>query len=130
VDLRKGSIDIGIVCVDAPAMLAFYRDVLGLEHQGDNPVPHGGTMHRLMAGTTMVKLLALDAPPEARSAPGGIPGATGVRYFTFTVGDLDATVAACQAAGRPLVQRAEIGPATIAIVEDPDGNWVEFLQMG
>ena len=128
-ELRKDSIDIGIVCVDAPAMLAFYRDVLGFAHQGDNPIPHGGTMHRLMAGTSMLKLLAPDVAPPVRSAPGGIPGATGMRYLTLTVGDLDATVAACEAAGRPLVQRAEIGPATIAIVEDPDGNWVEFLQM-
>jgi catechol 2,3-dioxygenase-like lactoylglutathione lyase family enzyme len=39
-------------------------------------------------------------------------------------------VAACEAAGRKVVVPiTELRPGiTIAIVEDPDGNWVEFLQ--
>jgi hypothetical protein len=35
----KDSIDLGIITAKRPAMLAFYRGVLGLEHQGDMPMP-------------------------------------------------------------------------------------------
>jgi predicted enzyme related to lactoylglutathione lyase len=39
---------------------------------------------------------------------------------------------ACAAAGvKVVVPAREIRPGTsISIVEDPDGNWVEFLQVG
>ena len=128
-ELRKDSIDLGIVCVDAPAMLAFYRDVLGLEHSGDNPVPGGGTMHRLMAGTSMLKLLAVEPAPAAANPGGGMRAATGMRYFTFTVADLAADIATCEAAGHPPVQRISMGPVEIALFEDPDGNAVELVQL-
>ena len=133
-ELRKESIDIGITCVDAPAMLAFYRDVLGLVHQGDNRVPGGGSMHRLLTGTgagaAMLKLVALEPAPTSANPPGGLRGGTGLRYFTFMVDDLDAALAPCEQAGRPVVQRSQIGQARLAIVEDPDGNWVELVQVG
>ena len=47
--ITKPGIDLGIVTTNGDAMLAFYRDVLGLDHQGDMPMPGGaGTMHRLL----------------------------------------------------------------------------------
>ena len=57
--------------------------------------------------------------------------ATGMRYFTIAVDDIAAAVADCEAAGTPIVwPLREIRPGvTIAMVEDPDGNWVEFIQM-
>ena len=53
-----------------------------------------------------------------------------MRYFTIAVDDIAAAVADCEAAGTPIVwPLREIRPGvTIAMVEDPDGSWVEFIQ--
>ncbi len=53
VELTKNSVDLGIVAGDAEAALPFYRDILGLEDQGEIPMP-GGTMHRLLRGTSLI----------------------------------------------------------------------------
>ena len=130
IKVTSPGIDLGIVVRDGPAALAFYRDLLGLEHQGDNPVPGGGHMHRLLAGESMVKILVPDPSPVASAAPGGIPGSTGLRYFTVSVAGLDELRDACTRAGVTVVRPAtEMAPGVrIAIVEDPEGNWVEFLE--
>jgi catechol 2,3-dioxygenase-like lactoylglutathione lyase family enzyme len=129
VNLTKDSIDLGIVVRDADAALAFYRDVLGLEDLGERPMP-GGVMRRLGCGTSVVKLVSLKKVPDAGAPPGGIPGGTGYRYWTISVSNMEDVVAACEAAGRPIaVPITELAPGiTIAIVEDPDGNWVELLK--
>ncbi len=131
VQLTKGAIDLGIVVANGPAMFSFYRDVLGFKHEGDMPMPGGGTMHRLMCGDSLIKLVEPQSPPPAVAAPGGIGGGTGYRYFTISVSNLSELVAACEKAGRKVpVGEREIRPGVrIAIVEDPDGNWVEFLQL-
>ena len=130
--LSKQAIDLGIVTTNGGPMLAFYRDVLGLTLQGEMPMPGGvGVMHRLLCGDSLVKLVVLPAVP-APAAPGGIQGAAGYRYWTITISNLGETVAACQAAGAKVVMgEREIRPGVrIAIVADPDGNWVEFLALG
>jgi catechol 2,3-dioxygenase-like lactoylglutathione lyase family enzyme len=128
-NLTKDSIDLGIVAKDGPALVAFYRDVLGFEDQGEMPMP-GGSMHRLAAGTSVIKIVCPRNTPAAASPPGGIQGATGYRYWTITVSNLAEIVAACEAANhKVVVPITELRPGiTIAIVEDPDGNWVEFLE--
>lgn len=128
IELSKDSVDLGIVCRDIDAMVAFYRDVLGLEHVGEMPMP-GGTMHRLLCGSSLIKLVSPTKEPPAQAAPGGIQGATGYRYWTISVSNIESIVAECEQAGRPVVVPVtELRPGvTIAIVEDPDGNWVEFL---
>jgi catechol 2,3-dioxygenase-like lactoylglutathione lyase family enzyme len=128
-NLTKDSIDLGIVAKDGPALVAFYRDVLGFEDQGEMPMP-GGSMHRLAAGTSVIKIVCPRNTPPAASPPGGIQGATGYRYWTITVSNLAEIVAACEAANhKVVVPITELRPGiTIAIVEDPDGNWVEFLE--
>jgi catechol 2,3-dioxygenase-like lactoylglutathione lyase family enzyme len=131
VRLTKNSIDLGIVVKDGPAALAFYRDLLGFKHEGDMPMPGGGgTMHRLLCGDSLIKLVVPAKAPPANAPPGGIPGATGYRYWTISVSNISDVVAACREAGRNVVvPEREIRPGIrIAIVEDPDGNWVEFLQ--
>lgn len=129
--LVKDSIDLGIVICDADASMAFYRDTLGFIFEGEMPMPGGGTMYRLLAGTTLLKLVKPIINP-AKAAGGGITGASGYRYFTFTVSNLEEITAACGTAGYAVVvPPREIRPGiTISIVEDPDGNWVEFLQHG
>lgn len=132
-ELTKDSIDLGIVVRDAERSLAFYRDTLGLEPAGEMPMPGGnGTMYRLRCGTSTIKLVHPGTPPPAAAAPGGIPGAYGYRYWTISVSNLAEITDACRAAGHTVVVPArEIRPGvSISIVEDPDGNWVEFLQGG
>ncbi|HEY4343159.1 MAG TPA: VOC family protein [Parvibaculum sp.] len=128
----KDAIDLGIVTTNGPAMLAFYRDVLGFRHEGDVAMEASGikVMHRLWFGNSLIKLVVPMREPKAAAAPGGIPGATGYRYWTMTIDNLDRVLSDIGAAGHKIVRpRTEIRPGiAIAIVEDPDGNWVEFLE--
>jgi catechol 2,3-dioxygenase-like lactoylglutathione lyase family enzyme len=130
VALTKASIDLGLVVKDLEAATVFYREVLGLSELGDQPMP-GGTMRCLQCGTSTIKLISPRRPPAAEAASGGIFGATGYRYWTISVSNLDDVIFACKAAGRAVpVRRTEIRPGvSIAIVEDPDGNWVELMEV-
>ena len=128
--LIKDSIDLGIVTVNPEKMLAFYRDTLGLGQLPELSMPNGGTMYRLKCGESIIKLVVPGLAPAAVSQPGGIRGATGYRYFTITIANLEEAVAACQAAGYQVtVPVSQFRPGVrIAIIADPDGNWVEFVQ--
>lgn len=127
--VSKDSIDLGIIVTDEKAALAFYRDALGLESEGELPLP-GGRMYRLKCGTTVIKLLKLERTPSSKPAPGGPMGGLGFRYFTISVPDIRALMAQLESKGiRPTVPVTEFRPGvTIAMVTDPDGNTVEFLQ--
>jgi glyoxylase I family protein len=132
VKVAKDAIDLGIVTTHGEAMLAFYRDVLGFEHEGDIAMEHVGikVMHRLWFGKSLIKLVVPVKDPGVPAAPGGIQGGTGYRYWTMTIHNLDEVLSAVQAAGRKIVRpRTEVRPGVaIGMVEDPDGNWVEFIQ--
>jgi glyoxylase I family protein len=132
VELTKDSIDLGIVVRDPERSLAFYRDTLGLELVDERPLPiGGGTMYRLCCGTSLIKLVHLTRDPPAPAPPGGIAGGFGYRYWTISVSNIDAVTAACERAGHRIVipvHEIRLG-TSIAIVEDPDGNWVEFLHV-
>lgn len=129
--LRKNAIDLGIVIKDSEKSLAFYRDLLGFEHVADTPMPGAtpATMHRLMCGDTMIKLVSHDETPETAAPRGGIAGATGLRYFTMQISNLAEATEACKAAGVKVIidQLAVRDGVTISMLEDPDGNWVEFV---
>ena len=131
VELTKDSIDLGIVTNNQEAMAGFYRDVLGFKDAGTMPMP-GGSMHRLICGTSAIKLVAMKRTTEVAAPPGGIGGATGYRYWTMNVSNLADIVEKCEAAGvKVAVPLTELMPGvSLAIVEDPDGNWVEFVQGG
>ena len=132
VALTKDSIDLGIVVRDIDAALAFYRDTLGFTSAGDNKMPGGSHMWRLMCGTSMIKLVTFTPMPEASAPRGGIQGASGYRYWTMSVSNIQEITDACTAAGYKVrVPVTQIMPGTtISMVEDPDGNWVEFLTRG
>lgn len=129
VALSKKAIDLGIVTGDPDSMLKFYRDTLGFEYVGDMQIPGGGTMHRLMCGDSMIKIVVPTVPPAATAPRGGIQGATGYRYWTMSVSNIEDCVKDCSDAGyKVVVPISQIRPGlSIAIVADPDGNWVEFL---
>ncbi len=122
---------VGIVPRDLAASLAFYRDVLGLPYVGARPVIEGRTLHLFEFDGGILKLLEqpADAPPVTEHAPGGdFQTATGVRWITFDVADLDAIVARC--AGRRFqmpVTRLRPG-LRVCIVEDLDGNAIELVE--
>jgi len=85
---------------------------------------------RLWFGKSLIKLVVPVRDPGAPPAPGGIQGGTGYRYWTMTIHNLDEVLSAVQAAGQKIVRpRTEVRPGVvIGMVEDPDGNWVEFIQ--
>ena len=127
--LAKNSLDVGLVTTRPEESLTFYRDVLGLPHEGEFPMP-GGSMHRLTVGTSVLKIVSLRRVPRGRAHPGGLAGATGYRYLTLTVVDLDDALAICVEAGATIALAATVLPTggRIAMVADPDGNWVELVQ--
>jgi len=131
VELKKTAIDLGIVTTNGAAMLAFYRDTLGLKYLREMPMPGGGLMHQLACGDSVIKLVVLDSTP-ATAAPGGIQGATGYRYLTITVTNISEIMQSCSSQGHKIaVKERELRAGVrIGIVANPDGNWVEFLALG
>ncbi len=125
--VKKDSIDLGIVVKDVEGCKRFYGELLGLPRDGDVPVP-GGTMHRFLAGSSVIKLLNLGGG-QAPSAP-GLGGALGYRYYTITVDDLDTLAADLEAKGVAMVMKPRdlLPGVRVAMVTDPDGNVVELLQ--
>jgi len=123
----KACVDIGIVVADIKKSLAFYQDLLGLKKIGELPLPFGH-MHRLGFGDSFVKLVDPKVVPAM--GPTGLMGQLGFRYLTFQVSNIDEVCAACDAAGVPFeIPKQELMPGvTIAMVRDPDGNTVEFVQ--
>jgi glyoxylase I family protein len=88
-------------------------------------------MTRLACGTTTLKIVVNGRDPKAEAAPGGIGGAPGYRYFTISVDNLDEATGECSEAGYKIViPPTEIRTGIeISMIEDPDGNWVELLQV-
>ena len=129
VELSKGAIDLGIVTGNGDAMVGFYRDVLGFEEEPSTPFPMGGTMYRLWCGDSLIKIVVPEPAPQQGPPPGPIAAATGYRYWTMRVSNLEQIMAQCAAAGvKVVVPLREARPGVmIGMVEDPDGNWVEFV---
>jgi|TARA_B100001093_G_scaffold457783_1_gene469755 catechol 2,3-dioxygenase-like lactoylglutathione lyase family enzyme len=127
--VQKSAIDLGIITNNLEPMLAFYRDLLELEVEAVIDMPGGGVMHRFKAGDSIIKVIETDPKPEMNAAPGGIRGATGYRYWTLHVMNLAGAMDKLEAAGVKIVVPSKtIRPGVkIAIVADPDGNWVELL---
>ncbi|NOX52091.1 MAG: VOC family protein [Gammaproteobacteria bacterium] len=129
VELSKNAIDLGIVTNNAEAMLAFYRDLLGFVEEPSTPFPMGGTMYRLWCGESLIKIVVPDPAVTGVAPPGPITRAVGYRYWTMRVTNLEAMMEQCEAAGAKIVVpvTSPRPGVTIGMVEDPDGNWVEFV---
>ena len=125
----KNCIDLGIVVKDIGRSLAFYSELLGLEKLEEVPLWFG-TLHRLGFGDSFVKLIDPNDVPPAGTI--GLDRALGLRYVTFQISNLDQVCADCEAAGVEFeLPKKELRPGlTIAMVRDPDGNVVEFIQRG
>jgi len=123
----KNSLDLGIVVSDIKTSLEFYRDLLGLEYIGETPVWFG-TMYRLRFGTSDFKLIQPNTIPP--NGPIGLESQLGFRYVTFVIQDLREVCKDLQSKGIELfLPEKEIRPGVrIAMVKDPDGNIVEFVE--
>jgi catechol 2,3-dioxygenase-like lactoylglutathione lyase family enzyme len=124
----KNSIDLGVVASDIKASLNFYQNILGLEFIGITPVWFG-TMHRLRFGTSDFKLIEPKTVPPRGVI--GVENQAGFRYVTFAVKNLSEICRELQKIGIEFtVPEREIRPGvSIAMVKDPDGNIVEFVQL-
>jgi catechol 2,3-dioxygenase-like lactoylglutathione lyase family enzyme len=127
---QGGRFQVGIVVQDLAPMVDFYEGLLGFEHIEDLEMPNG-LMKRFVFGDSGLKLLALDEPRATAGTPGGPTGGiSGIRYLTIEVPDVSALVEKCVATGRavpmPVFEYAPGMP--VAMVEDPEGNWVELIQ--
>ena len=125
----KDSIDLGMIVGNIQASLHFYQTLLGLSKIEERQASTG-IMHRLRFGSSDVKLI--DPTTRPGTGPVGIGAQCGFRYLTFVITNLDEV---CQRLEAEKVEftraKTEISPGTrIAMVKDPDGNIVEFVQRG
>ena len=127
------ALDVGIVVSDMDKSLAFYGDLIGLPVivEVRTSLIGAGTMVQLRHGASLVKLLQLDEAPLARTEK-GISTTFGHRYVTFMVSDISPYEQKVKEAGTPITMPlTELGNgAKIMMVEDPDGNIIEFVQEG
>jgi catechol 2,3-dioxygenase-like lactoylglutathione lyase family enzyme len=123
----KDSLDLGILVSDIKASLNFYQNILGLEFVGITPVWFG-TMHRLRFGASDFKLIEPKTVPPRGAV--GLEKQLGFRYVTFVIRNLSELCAELRGKGIEFaVPEAEVRPGVrIAMVKDPDGNIVEFVE--
>jgi catechol 2,3-dioxygenase-like lactoylglutathione lyase family enzyme len=126
--LARPTLDLGIVTTNRAASRAFYGGTLGLPELEELRMD-GFSISRFQIGDCILKILEFDQSPRVKAAAGGLGAATGIRYWTMSVSNLDEVLDACRAAGRPIADGpTEVAPGvTIVLVEDPDGNLVEFV---
>lgn len=123
----KDSLDLGIIVSDIKASLRFYCDILGLKFIETIPLWFG-TMHRLRFGTSDFKLIdPKNVPPKGAI---GLEAQLGFRYVTFVVKNLTQLCEDLKRIGTEFaMEETEIRPGSrIAMVKDPDGNIVEFVE--
>ncbi len=125
----KDSLDIGLFVSNIKASLDFYQGLLGLEKTEELQIPFG-TLHRLRFGGSDVKLIDPKQVPPAGTI--GIDKQLGIRYLTFVIKDLKGLCEQLRGKGVEFtIPETEIRPGTrIAMVKDPDGNIVEFVERG
>ena len=123
------SLEVGIVVKDADLMGDFYEHAVGLRRV-DDLESSGVTMRRYAAGDGVVKLVSMPSPPSGSNPPQGMLGdASGLRYLSVRVDDLDAALARIETSGCAVpIPAMEFAPGVrVAIVEDPEGTWLELV---
>ena len=126
-ELAKDSLDLGILVSDINTSLKFYQDLLGLKFIEKIPVWFG-TMYRLRFGNSDFKLI--DPKNKPPKGPVGLDAQIGFRYVTFVIKNISKVCEELKKKGIEFeIPEKEIRPgAKIAMVRDPDGNVVEFVE--
>jgi len=125
----KDSVDLLIFVSDIGKSLDFYRGTLGLEKTQEVQTPFG-TSHRLRYGTSLVKLMDPKQVPPA--GPIGLEKQLGIRCLSFVIRDLSGVCTVLKEKGvKFTVPETQVLPdMRIAMVKDPDGNIIEFVEHG
>jgi len=129
--LIEPALHAGIVTEHGERMLDFYTRILGLEPAGEVHFPGLGVVNKLQCGHSQLKILVLEQPARSHSPGGGFSAATGYRYISLNIRNIDTVVQACEDYGCSMVAEiTEIRPGVkAAMLEDPDGNAIEFMQL-
>ena len=125
----KDSVDLLIFVNDIRKSLDFYQGTLGLEKTEEVQTPFG-TVHRLRFGTSLVKLMdSKQVPPVG---PIGLEKQLGIRCLSFVIRDLNGVCTVLKEKGVEFTMpETQVLPDTrVAMVKDPDGNIVEFVERG
>ena len=134
-----------IVARDMQAMLAFYQDTLGLtlfsldqitanQAQAAGLSSQGYAIARLESqGGDRLKIVVPLDMPQAHTPGTRVMQRHGLAYLTFIVPDVRAVLATLYAAGatvstgpEPIAFRP--GVVDLAFAQDPEGNYLEFVQ--
>ena len=134
---------IGICVSDLQRSLRFYRELLGfrLEHELHVEGEPSDTLLRLRGVTldavylqrdgVRIELLRFASPP-APPARSRSMHEHGLTHLSFRVADMDATLAALQAAGERVLEETVVRipqfQAAACFVVDPDGQLIELVQ--
>lgn len=131
-ELARPVLNVGIVTTNFEPMAAFYTGLFGFERLPELVFPGSGTVHRFVAGDSILRLMVPEEAPPHDGASGDFLSATGYRYMTIAVTDVDAVCAeAGEHGGSLALGPLEIRPGVkIAQLRDPDGNWMEIVQEG
>ena len=120
---------VALKVADINRSLAFYRDRLGFDEMMH--LDHDdGSLWLVYLRITDTQFLELFPDGEGNQAPG--PERTAVNHFCLETNDLDATANALRAAGITLTVEPKAGADgnLQCWIADPDGNRIEFMQMG
>lgn len=143
-------VDFGIVVSNIDEAARFYKNALGLaEVEGfDVPVDMGGNsglsdnrpFHvRIFKvaddeNATQVKIMQFKDAPGKRVDNAFIHSSYGIRYLTFYVSDMTASVERARKAGAVILAKGPIelpkdlgSGVFLALVRDPDGNLIELV---
>ena len=145
---RKAVIDVGVIVSDIDAAEDFYEDALGFHEVNEFDVaPEVAGASGLTAGAgftadvmaigygedaTKIKLIEMPTAPGARPDNRFIHSSYGPSYLTLHVRDIDAALKRAADHGvKPLksgpVAVNEEGTTFIALIRDPDGNFIELV---
>lgn len=121
---------IAIICSDYARSKRFYTEVLGLSVIAENyrAERRSWKLDLSVPGGGQVELFSFPAPAPRPSRP----EAAGLRHLALAVGDLDAEIAALEAAGVS-VEPVRVDPYTGArftFFADPDGLPLELCETG
>lgn len=127
--LAKPALDVGLVTANAEPLLDFYVGVAGFERLEPLELPNIGTIHKLAAGQSILRVMVpVDAPTKDPSP--SFSATAGIRYLTLEVDDIDAAAAAVERLGGSVtLPPFELRPGRrVSQVADPDGNMIELGQ--